>query len=120
MSGAGVEVGTLQSQMAEYAGFAELAEAMHAGIGAITVRIAGTGDGRRVVVFFRQPDFPDELFGYRCMPPGADRHELVWLGEELATGALHRLMRSGTGTPDTDGVVWLRLRGSTLVATLVV
>lgn len=108
---------TLDSQLAEFERFAVLAHAMRADIRVIVVRTVGKGEARGVVVFFCHEDFPDVLFGYRCMPPGADRYEQVWLGEALATGELHRLVRIGNAMPDADGVVWIRLRGSTLVAT---
>jgi hypothetical protein len=119
VSDAGREVHTLESQLAEFERFAVLADDMRADIRVIAVRIEGRREAREVVVFFRQEDFPDVLFGYRCMPPSADRYERVWLGEALATGELHLLMRSGNAAPDADGVVWIRLRGSTLVSTQV-
>lgn len=110
---------TLEAQVGEWSEFAELADAMGADIRVVVVRIVGTPTPGGVVVFFGQAEFPDVLFGYRCMPPGTDRHEKVWLGEALATGELHRLMRRAHVAPDAEGVVWVRLRGSTLVAATV-
>lgn len=69
-----------------------------------------------VVAFFRQDDFPDVLFAYQSLPPGADRYEQIWLAEEIATGALRRMMRDGERLADADGVVWIRLHGALLVA----
>ena len=56
----------LESQVAEFERLAVLADDMRADIPVVVVRIVGTGDARRVVVFFRQEDFPDVLFG--CSP----------------------------------------------------
>lgn len=60
-------------------------------------------------------DFPGELFAFRCVVPGEEPHERVWLAEELATSGLHRLMQSNRVDRDVDGVVWLQLRGWVLV-----
>lgn len=102
-------------QRSEFEQFPGLAEAM----GVKGLRVAGThivGQGSpTVALFFRLGDFPGELFAYRCMVPGEDPHEQVWLAEELATGALHRLVRDGRVDRVVDGVVWIRLRGSVLV-----
>ena len=72
------------------------------------------GTHQRVVLFFSHADFPGVRFGYRCKPPNEDRYEEVWLGEELATGALHRTMRYDAPAPDETGIIWLRLHGQLL------
>ena len=85
------------------------------GIRDVHVRLAGEADSRAVQMFFRHAAFPDVLFAYRSWPPSVDPHERVWLAEELATGALHRIMRR-QAVVDLDGVVWLQLLGQRLVA----
>jgi len=65
--------------------------------------------GQRVELFFSHSDFPDARFGYRAKAPGEDVHEKLWLAEELATGALHRIMRDTTPPADAAGITWLRL-----------
>jgi hypothetical protein len=84
------------------------------GVHDIQVRVVGEGENGRVAVFFSHEDFPEVLFAYRCKPPGDDRYELVWLQEELATGALHRMMRYDTPVSAEDGLIWTRLYGSLL------
>ena len=84
------------------------------GVRDIQVRIVGESDNRRVVVFFSHEAFPEVRFAYRCKPPGADRYELVWLQEEIATGALHRMMAYDSPEPAEDGVIWTRLYGALL------
>lgn len=118
MSGSPGTTPALDLQLSEFERFPELADEMRAEIRVVMVRLVGRDASRAVAVFFRHDDFPDELFAYRCLPPGTDRYERVWLGEELATGGLHRIMRSGPPVADVDGVVWLRLHGSALVAEL--
>ncbi|MDA8071699.1 MAG: hypothetical protein M0Z82_08880 [Actinomycetota bacterium] len=109
----------LQRQQAEFEQFVGFAQAMGVkGLRVAGTRIVDTGESRSVEVLFGHDGFVGELFGYRCMAPGDDPHERVWLAEELATGALHRLMRDGRVDRDADGVVWLRLRGSVLVSAL--
>lgn len=80
------------------------------------VRVAGTPDSPVVHMFFRLESFSEVVFAYRSLPAGVDPHELLWLAEELATGALHRIMRSEPTLADPDGVIWLQLRGQLLVA----
>lgn len=107
----------LQHQQSDYERFADLAEAMGVkGLRVAGTRIVGKGGSRSVALFFRHEDFPGEQFAYSGMVPEADPHERVWLAEELATGALHRLVRDGRVDRNADGVVWLRLRGSVLVS----
>jgi hypothetical protein len=69
-----------------------------------------------IVFFFSHRDFPDAHFGYRAKAPGEDDYEEVWLAEELATGALHRVMRDTAPAPDTAGITWLGLDGQLLRA----
>jgi hypothetical protein len=107
----------LQTQVSEFERFADLADAMGVeGIRVTAVRIAGSADSRAVHMFFRYARFADVLFAYRSMRADADPHERVWLAEEIATGALHRIMRSEQPVADRDGVVWLHLSGQRLVA----
>jgi hypothetical protein len=116
MGTGGAQAG-LQTQVSEFERFAHLADAMGAeGIRVTVVRIAGTADSRAVHMFFRDAKFAGVLFAYRSMQAVADPHERVWLAEEIATGALHRIMRSEQPIADRDGVVWLHLCGQRLVA----
>lgn len=72
-------------------------------------------DGRRAVaLLFSHLDLPDTRFAYLAKRPGEDRHEAVWLAEELATGALHRLVRDTSLPADDEGIVWLYLHGQVL------
>lgn len=104
-------------QRSELERFAELAGAMGAvRLRVVAVRLVERAGAQAVALFFRHEEFPDVLFAYRAMPPGADPHERVWLAEELATGGLVRIMRAARPVADVDGVVWLELRGSRLVA----
>ena len=50
--------------------------------------------------------FPGVRFGrrFRLEPSGED-HELIWLKEEIETGALHRMMQTEPVADDT-GVIW--------------
>jgi len=73
-------------------------------------------DGERVVLYFSHSDFPDAHFGYRSKAPNEDAYEEVWLAEELATGALHRIMREAAPAPDDRGITWLYLHGQLLRA----
>ena len=73
-------------------------------------------EGERVELFFVHGDFPDARFGYRAKEPGEDVHERLWLAEELATGALHRIMRDADPAADSTGITWLRLDGQLLRA----
>jgi len=107
----------LEGQVSEFERFGELAETMGVdGIRAIVVQVAREANARAVRMFFRHDEFPGVLFAYRSWPAGTDPHECVWLAEEIATGALHRMMRSKPGVADADGVVWIQLLGQHLVA----
>lgn len=108
----------LERQRSEFERFSALADGMGADIRVVTARIVGRADSRTVALFFQHDEFSDVLFAYRCCPPGTEPHKPLWLAEELATGALRRIMRSGQSLADIDGVVWLRVRGSVLVAEL--
>ena len=98
----------LDEQLASFETFVGFAHQL----GALQVHAANatlSDGGQRVVHFFSNSDFPDARFGYRAKSPGEDDHEELWLGEELATGALHRIMRDATPTADAAGITWLRL-----------
>jgi hypothetical protein len=106
---------TIEEQLALFERFSSPAASM----GARKVRdceaqITGEGVGRRVVLLFSHGDFPAIRFGYRCKAPGEDRYEEVSLGEELATGALHRMMSYERPVPGEDGIIWTRLHGDLL------
>ena len=106
---------TLGEQRAIFETFVALAHSMSAR----KVRRAEatlTDDGQAVVLLFSHDDFPDARFGYLAKAPTEDDHEDVWLAEELATGALHRIMRDVAPVPDAAGVTWLRLDGQLLRA----
>ena len=107
-------VRTLNEQVASYGTFIDF---MHQ-LGATRVRAVAdatiSGDGQRVELFFSHDDFPDARWGYRAKAPGEDSHEQLWLGEELATGALHRIMRETTPIADSAGITWLRMDGQLL------
>jgi len=79
-----------EAQLEIFRRFGSLAVAMGAAVHDCEARV--TGDGR-VVLLFAHHDFPAVRFGYRCKPPGQARLEELWLSEEIATGALHRMMR---------------------------
>ncbi|MGC8510985.1 MAG: hypothetical protein ACP5PB_08975 [Acidimicrobiales bacterium] len=101
-------VGTLSEQLTSFENFTDFAREL----GAPEVQVADvtiSDDGQRVELFFSHRDFPDARFGYRAKTPGEDVHEKLWLAEELATGALHRIMRDGTPVIDAAGITWLRL-----------
>jgi hypothetical protein len=70
------------------------------------VIITGRGRGRRVAVLFSHRDFPGVRLGHRFpLDPDAGGHELIWLKEEIETGALHRMM-DGQPAPDGAGITW--------------
>ena len=106
---------TLDEQRAIFETFVDLAHQM----GARKVQKGDatlSDDGQTVVLFFSHSDFPDARFGYRVKAPTEDAYEEVWLAEELATGALHRIMRDAAPSPDAAGITWLRLHGQLLRA----
>ncbi len=86
-------------------------------LGATQVRTADATlgeDGEGVVLRFSHGRFPNVRFGYRAKPPGEDDDEELWLAEELATGALDRIMSDSPPPTDPAGVTWLRLDGQVL------
>jgi hypothetical protein len=107
-------VRTLDEQLTSFGTFIDFVQQL----GATQVHAAAdatiSGDGQKVELFFSHTDFPDARFGYRAKAPGEDAHEKLWLAEELATGALHRIMRDNTPTADAAGFTWLRLDGQLL------
>jgi len=108
-------VSSIEEQRSLFQGFIALAHEM----GARKVRSGETGvidDGasRSVVFLFSHDDFPDARFGYQCKPPADDPYEEIWLAEELATGALHRMMRYDEPRADAGGIIWTRLYGQLL------
>jgi hypothetical protein len=116
MSARGRHTG-FNGRASEFERFAELAGAMGVkGLRVTDVQVVGTADSPRVHMCFQHENFSGALFAYESMPAGVDRHELVWLAEELATGALHRLMRDEQPLADKDGLIWVRLRGQVLAA----
>ena len=105
----------LDEQLAIFETFVDLAHEMGASKVERTVA-AFSDDGRRVELFFSHGDFSGTRFGFRAKEPDADAYEEVWLAEELATGALHRIMRDVVPLPDTTGITWLSLHGQLLHA----
>jgi hypothetical protein len=106
---------TIEEQLDLFHGFSSTAASMGAReVRDCEARITGENSDRRVVLLFSHVDFPAVRFGYRCKAPGADRYEEVSLGEELATGALHRMMSYERPVPGEDGIVWTRLHGDLL------
>jgi hypothetical protein len=70
------------------------------------VILTGRGPGRCVAVLFRHDGFPGARFGHRFpLEPFAEDRELIWLMEEIDTGALHRMMRNDP-TADAAGIIW--------------
>jgi hypothetical protein len=68
------------------------------------VIITGTGPAGSVAILFSHEDFPGTRFGHR-FSPHADKHGLIWLMEEIETGALHRMMRQPPSA-DAAGITW--------------
>jgi len=86
------KVRTIDEQLTSFETFIDFAHQL----GAPQVQAADatiSSDGQKVVLFFSHSDFPDTRFGYLAEAPSGDVHEVLWLAEELATGALHRIMR---------------------------
>ena len=70
------------------------------------VIIHGNGPARRVAVLFAYAPFPDVRFGHRFrLESPAENRELIWLMEEIETGALDRMMQDPPA-PDDAGVIW--------------
>lgn len=108
-------VRTLDEQLTSFETFIDFAHQVGAPQ-VHTVDATISDGGQNVELFFLHSDFPDVRFGYCAKTPGADAHEKLWLAEELATGALHRIMRDITPTADAAGITWLRLDGQLLRA----
>lgn len=107
------KIRTLDEQLTSFETFTDLAHQL----GALQVETTGSrisDDGQRVELFLSHRDFPHARFGYFAKLPGEDDHEQLWLAEELATGALHRIMRNATPSGDAAGITWLRLDGQLL------
>ena len=101
-------VRTLNEQLTSFEVFTDFAHQL--GAPQVQAAVATiSDDGQRVEPFFSHEDFPNARFGYRAKAPGQDAHEKLWLGEELATGALHRIMREATPPADAAGITRLRL-----------
>ena len=108
-------VHTLGAQLTSFEVFTDFAHQ----VGAPNVQASVatiSDDGQRVVLLFSHKDFPGARFDYRAKAPGQDDHEKLWLAEELATGALHRIMREDPATADATGITWLRTDGQLLRA----
>jgi len=109
-------VRTLDEQLTSFGTFIDFAHQL----GATQVQVAAyatiSDDGQRVELFFSHGDFPETRFGYQAKAPSEDDHEKLWLAEELATGALHRIMHDATPAADSAGITWLRLDGQLLRA----
>jgi hypothetical protein len=81
-----------------------------------TAEISVSDGNQKVVLFFSHTEFPDARFAYAAKATGEDDHEALWLAEELATGALHRVMSGSVPAPDVAGITCLRLEGQLLRA----
>lgn len=68
------------------------------------VIITGTGPSRSLAILFSHQSYPGVRFGHRFARSG-DKHSLIWLMEEIETGALYRMMRDNP-TPDDAGITW--------------
>lgn len=79
-----------------------------------TARVRISDDGLKVILFFSHRDFLNARFDYRAKAPDEDDHEKLWLAEELATKALHRIMRDTTSAADPAETTWLRMHGQRL------
>ncbi|HEY7429150.1 MAG TPA: hypothetical protein VH641_00290 [Streptosporangiaceae bacterium] len=71
------------------------------------VVITGDGRGQRVAVLFHHEHFPGIRFGHRFPHPSEELAEyaVIWLQEEIGTGALYRMMRDDPAA-DSAGIVW--------------
>jgi hypothetical protein len=71
------------------------------------VIITGRGPDRCVAVLFSHENFPGARFGHRFpLEPFAEGHEMIWLMEEIETGALHRMMMRDEPAADDAGIIW--------------
>ena len=63
-----------------------------------------TGHAPSVAIIFSCDAYPGIRFGHQFARPD-DKHSLIWLMEEIETGALHRMMRSNP-VADDAGITW--------------
>ena len=61
-----------------------------------------------VAILFSYAAYPGIRFGHQFSRP-EDKHSLVWLMEEIETGALYRMMRSQPAA-DGAGITWTTFR----------
>jgi hypothetical protein len=73
----------------------------------IEVILVGSSPHRCVAVLFSYDHFPGIRFGHRLPLPSENgaKHALIWLKEQIETGALHRMMRNPPA-PDSAGITW--------------
>lgn len=76
------------------------------------VILVGSGPERCVAVLFSHRHFPGIRFGHRLPLPSepGGQHAMIWLKEEIETGALRRMMRSPPA-PDNAGITWTTWTG---------
>lgn len=81
-------------------------------VGDAEVIIIGEGREQRVAVVFSHDHFPGVRFGHRLPLPSQNNagHELVWLKEEIETGALRRMMLDPPAADDA-GIIWTTWAG---------
>ncbi|MHB1874843.1 MAG: hypothetical protein ACYCPF_08325, partial [Streptosporangiaceae bacterium] len=69
------------------------------------VIITGAGPARSLAILFTHQAYPDVRFGHR-FARWDDKHSLIWLMEEIETGALHRMMRDAPPAAGAAGITW--------------
>jgi hypothetical protein len=71
------------------------------------VILVGSDRERRVAVLFSHEHFPGIRFGHRLplLSEKGAKHALIWLKEQIETGALRRMMRNPPA-PDDAGITW--------------
>ena len=69
---------------------------------------AGAGNRPSLAILFSADAYPGIRFGHR-FARSDDKHSLIWLMEEIETGALHRLMRDRPPA-DSAGITWTTFR----------
>jgi len=72
------------------------------------VIIIGTGSSQSVAILFSYEAYPGVRFGHRFSRP-EDKHSLIWLMEEIETGALYRMMQNKP-VADNAGITWTTFR----------